>query len=157
MPRSLTLIQTIEIQAPAEKIFDFISDVKNDPHWRPEVEKMDEQGENKPGTIVIEYIRVYKFFRIITPTVIKILDRPNTFIVETPDTHPSWVKCIRSTETLTNGNTKFNVQLSFTLNNLKQVFPIVPPSFIVEMWYRPRMKKYMRNLKRLLEKANDRT
>lgn len=143
--------ESIEIDASPEKIFDYISDLTNDPKWRPEVERMEVKGEKQIGTLVIEYITVYRFFRFVTPTEIKVLDRPARFVVETPKDHPTWVECIRSTEKTENGKSKFTVQLSFSLNNLKQVTPILPPSVLVRMWYVPRIRKYLKRLKRILE------
>ena len=151
MQKRISLLHSITINAPAEKIFDFISDLSNDTKWRPEVEKMEVKGEHKIGTVIIEYIRIYKFFVIVTPTEIKLLDRPFKFIVETPASHPTWVECIRSIEKAEGSNSKFTVQLSFSLDNLRQIIPFTPPSFAVRWWYGPRMRKYLRNLKRLLE------
>jgi hypothetical protein len=151
MKKRISLLHAIEINTSAEKIFDFVSDLSNDVKWRPEVERMETKGERKIGTIVIEYIRIYKFFKIITPTEIKVLDRPHKFTVETPASHPTWVECIRSIEKVGNDTVRFTVRLSFSLDNLKQVFPFTPPSFAVRWWYAPRMKKYLKNLKNRLE------
>jgi hypothetical protein len=46
---------SIVIDAPAAKAFDFISDGNNDPLWRTEVDRMDVQGERQLGTLMIEY------------------------------------------------------------------------------------------------------
>ncbi len=151
MLKNITLLQSIEIRASAEKVFDYISNLSNDPLWRPEVTKMDVQGELRSGTVIIEYITIYKFFHIVTPTVVKVLDRPNKFVVETPPGHPTWVECIRTVSNTAPGDSIFTVQLSFSLNNLKQIFPIIPPALFVNMWYKPRMRGYMNNLKKILE------
>jgi len=151
MFENIILLKSIEINASCEKVFDFISDVKNDTKWRPEVEKMDVKGEKCVGTEIIEYITIYRFFHIVTPTIIKVLDKPNKFVVETPESHPSWVECIRTVEKINAASCKFTVQLSFSLNNLKQVFPILLPKFIVVMWYTPKMMRYLKNLKRIIE------
>lgn len=151
MAKRISLLESIHINASCEKIFDYISDVGNDPHWRPEVARMEVKGERKIGTVIIEYITIYRFFHVITPTEIRVLERPGKFVVETPSTHPTWVQCIRSVKDVGNGSSEFSVQLSFTLDNLKQITPIVPHSLFVRMWYRPRMKKYMRKLKKILE------
>jgi hypothetical protein len=147
------MLQSIEIAAPPEKIFDYISDLRNDPKWRPEVTKMEMLGEKEVGVAVLEYITIYRFFHFLTPTYIKVLHRPFTFVAETPDTHPTWVQCIRSTQIVANGKTKFTVRLSFTLDNIKQISPIIPPGFVVKAWYTLRIKNYLKNLKQILETA----
>jgi hypothetical protein len=150
---TISLTETISINTLPESIFDYISNVNNDPLWRPEVEKMEIKGETKLGAVIIEYIRIYRFFRIITPTEVKVFDRPHTFVVETPTAHPSWVQCVRSVKSIDEKSSEFSVKLSFSLNNIKQISPIVPPGSIVRMWYKPRMKRYMRNIKKILESA----
>lgn len=151
MAKNVSMFQSIEIKASPEKIFDYISDLKNDEQWRPEVTRMDVKGEKKVGTLVIEYITVYRFLHFVTPTLIKELNRPHRFIAETPENHPTWVQCIRTMEPLNNGNTLFSVKLSFSLNNFKQAIPIAPPGFLVTLWYNPRIKRYLKTLKRLME------
>ena len=151
MAKNISLLQSIEINASPEKIFDYISDLNNDPVWRPEVEKMDVKGETKIGTLVVEHITIYRYFRFVTPVMIKELDKPKRFVAETPPTNPTWVECIRTTEKLDNGKTKFTVRLSFSLDVMKQILPFIPPAIFVKMWYDPRMKKYLLNLKRILE------
>jgi hypothetical protein len=151
MSTRISLTESIVINTGPELIFDYISNVSNDPYWRPEVEKMEMQGETKLGAMIVEYIRIYRFFRIITPTQVLVLERPHTFVVETPPDYPAWVQCIRKVKALGPGTSEFSVKLSFSLDNIKQISPIVPPGGIVRLWYKPRMKRYMRNIKRILE------
>lgn len=151
MKPSITLIESIRISAEAEKIFGFISDLRNDPTWRPEVESMTVAGETKVGSIATELITVYKFFHFVTPVKVLVLDSPRMFVAETPETHSTWVKVIRSLKPLENGEIEFTVNLSFSLDNMKQITPIIPPKGIIRAWYKPRMKRYLRTLKRLME------
>ncbi len=153
MRKSIVLRESITIAASAEKICSYISDLSNDVHWRPEVEKMEVNGAAGVGQEVIEYITIYRFFRVVTPTVVKALDFPNRFEVETPATHPTWVHCIRSMEPQENGDVLFTVQLSFSLDNLKQILPFIPPAWAVRMWYQPRIRRYLRRLKTIMEMA----
>jgi len=149
--KSITLIESIHISADANKIFSFISDLNNDPKWRPEVESMTMEGESKVGIIATELITVYKFFHFITPVQIMELESPKTFVAETPSTHKTWVKVMRSLKPCENGEIEFTVNLSFSLDNMKQITPITPPIGIVRAWYKPRMKRYLKTLKRLME------
>lgn len=153
MKRSITLIHSIGISTSQERIFDYISDLKNDPTWRPEVESMTMEGETKVGIIATELITVYKFFHFVTPVQILQLDRPHTFVAETPSTHPTWVKVIRTLKQIDNNVVEFTVNLSFSLDNMKQITPIIPPKGIIRMWYAPRMKRYLKTLKRIMESS----
>ena len=153
MRKTIVLRESITIAATAEKICSFISDLSNDVQWRPEVEKMEVSGAAGVGQEVIEYIRIYRFFRVVTPTVVKTYDFPHRFEVETPATHPTWVHCMRSMEPQENGYILFTVQLSFSLDNLKQILPFIPPAWAVRMWYRPRIRRYLRRLKTIMEQV----
>lgn len=151
MAKNISIKESIEINVSPENIFDFISNVKNDLLWRPEVSKMEVNGDPKHGSEIIEHITIYKFLHIITPVVIKVLNKPNEFIIETPSTHPTWVHCIRSIEKIENEKSIFTVNLSFSTDNLRQIVPFTPPGKLIIIWYKPRMKKYLRKLKRILE------
>jgi hypothetical protein len=151
LSRKVSIQESVEVLAAAEKIFDFMSNAMNDPLWRPEVEKMEMEGEPRLGLLITEYITIYRFFHIITPVVIQVLDRPHQFIIETPSTHPSWVHCIRSVEEIETGRSKVSVKLSFSLNNLRQILPFSPPGIFVMMWYRPKIRRYLRKLKGIME------
>jgi len=151
LKKNICLLHSIEINTTPEKIFDYISDLNNDPKWRPEVAKMEVQGEKKLGTQVIEYITIFRYFKFVTPTLLKVLDRPTKFIAETPDSHPTWVECIRTIDKLDEQKVKFTIQLSFSLDNMLQILPVIPPAIFIRMWYAPRMKRYLKNLKAILE------
>lgn len=110
------------------------------------------EGEAKVGTMATELITVYRFFHFVTPVQILELNKPISFVAETPHSHPTWVKVIRSLKPLQTGQIEFTVNLSFSLDNMKQITPIIPPIGIIRAWYKPRMKRYLKTLKRLMEK-----
>jgi hypothetical protein len=148
----IILNQSIIIKALPEMIFDYVSNLNNDPLWRSEVAKMELLDEGKLGTVVIEYITVYKFFHMTTPVEVLKMNRPMEFEIESLNTHPYWVHCRRTIEKVDEEHSKISVQLSFTLDNLKQAFPVLPPKQMVYHWYNPRMKRYLKKLKKILEK-----
>lgn len=152
MASKVFLKQSITIKASPEKVFDYVSDLNNDHIWRPEVERMEILDEGKVGTVAIEYITVYILFHITTPVKIIKIDRPHLYEIETMDNHPYWVHCKRTIDAVDADHSKITVELSFTLDNLKQVFPILPPNRVVYHWYNPRMRRYLKNLKKILEK-----
>lgn len=154
MSKKVFMSASNEINASPEKIFDYISNGNNDPKWRTEVERMDVKGETKLGTLMIEYSSFFGFLHTVTPTEIKELVKPAKFVLETPATHPTWLRSIRTIEKLDGGKSKFTYELAFTLDSMKQISPFNPPGKLVTMWYSPRIRKYLRNLKRIIETTN---
>ncbi len=151
MSQRIQLVASIEIHVSPERVYAYVSDLRNDHAWRAEVERMDVSGGSAVGCVITEHIRIYRFFKIVTPVEIKRLDHPHVFEIETQPSHPTWVHCIRSIELVSEGKSKITVQLSFTLDNLKQILPVEPPAVFVRMWYKPRMKRYLEKLKGMLE------
>ncbi|MGL4599412.1 MAG: SRPBCC family protein [Bacteroidia bacterium] len=155
MSKRISLEASIEMAVSPERVYDYVSDLRHDHAWRAEVERMDVSGGCAVGCVVTEYIRIYRFFQIITPVEIIRMDRPHAFEIETQASHPTWVHCLRKIERCENGRTKLSVRLSFTLDNLKQIFPFEPPAVFVRMWYKPRMRRYLEKLKDGLEKEKE--
>lgn len=151
MSKKVSMSESIIINAAPEKLFDYMVDGNNDPKWRTEVDRMDVQGALEEGTIMVEYSSFYKFLHTVTPTEIKTLNRPSKLILETPDNHPSWLRSIRTIEPLGDGKSKFTYELAFSLDAMKQIMPFTPPVNLVTMWYSPRIKKYLKNLKGIVE------
>ncbi len=147
----VSMTKSIEICCRPEAVFDYTSNLSNDPYWRPEVASMELNGETKVGAIAVERITIYRYFNFVTPVVLKVLDRPTTFVAESLPEHPYWVECVRTVSSLDKSRVLFTVKLSFSLDNLRQILPVLPPAFIVSWWYVPRIKKYLNNLKRILE------
>lgn len=60
MPTRIDMTHKISINRPAEVVFDYMSDLTNDPKWRSEVNRMDVQGPvDAEGTIAIEYSTLF--------------------------------------------------------------------------------------------------
>lgn len=153
MSKTVQMAESIEIMASAETIFDYLLDGNNDPKWRIEVDRMDVRGPLRLGTVMLEYSTFYKFLHTVTPTELKVIERPSMIVLETPANHPTWLKSVREIKPTHNGACDVAYELSFSLDSMKQIMPFVPPVSMVDKWYRPRMRKYLRNLKGILEKS----
>lgn len=151
MSSKVHMAESIVINVAAEKIFDYISNGNNDPKWRTEVDRMDVQGETQIGTVMVEYSSFYRFLHTVTPTKIKILDKPNKIVLETPANHPTWLQSIRTIKQISNNECEVTYELSFSIDSMKQIIPFTPPVGLVTFWYSPRIKKYLKNLKQILE------
>lgn len=151
MTKKVFMSGSIIIKTTAEKLFDYIANGDNDPNWRKEVDKMEIQGAIQQGTLMVEYSSFYKFFHTKTPTIIKVLTPPNQVVLETPDTHTTWLQSIRTIEKTEHQTVKFTYQLGFSLDAMKQILPFIPPAKLVKIWYKPRIDKYLKNLKQIVE------
>jgi hypothetical protein len=149
--RRVEMRDSIVINTPAAKAFDFLSDGNNDPLWRTEVDRMDVQGERQLGTLMIEYSSFFRFGHTVTPTQIKELESPTRFVLETPDTNPIRLRSIRTVERISDTRARFTYELGFDLEAMKQVTPVIPPRSLVAAWYSRRIRRYLRNAKRAIE------
>lgn len=152
--KSISLTHSILINHTPVAVFDYISDLSNDARWRPEVERMEVKTNNEEGSEIVEYLRIYHFFKIVTPVIVKLRERPTRLIIETPTSHTGWVHCIRSIDPINNHACQLTVQLSFSLDNIKQMLPFIPPVWAVRLWYAPRIKNYLKKLKDILETSS---
>ena len=151
MTKKVSMTERIVINSLPDILFNYILNGKNDPKWRTEVDKMEFEGEVGLGTIMVEYSSFFKFLHTVTPTEVKVLEAPTKLVLETPDNHPTWLRSIRTIKQLENGKCEFTYELAFSLDAMKQIMPFTPPGKLVSMWYKPRIRKYLKNLKRIIE------
>lgn len=151
MPTLVSMNHKITINRPVEVVFDYISDLTNDPKWRSEVDRMDVQGPvDAEGVLTIEYSTLFGgLLKTVTPTLTKTLERPVRVIWETPEDHPTWLESIRELRDLGDGRTEMSYHLSFDVPQTGLKGNVIAK--ILNMLYEPRLPKYMRKLKELLE------
>jgi hypothetical protein len=154
MGKRISIEKSVVINAAAGPVFAFISDGSNDPRWRTEVDRMDVQGPTEPATQMVEYSTFFRWFHTVTPTVIQTLQPPTRFVLQTPDTHPDWLRSTRTVETIDSQTSRFVYRLEFDVSTFKQVSPVVPPAAAIRPWYARRIKRYLRNAKRLIETSD---
>jgi uncharacterized protein YndB with AHSA1/START domain len=151
MTDNVVMVESIDIEAAAETVYDFLADTDNDPKWRTEVDRMDAKGEVKVGAIVVEYSTFYRFLHSVTPTEAKELTRPHRIVFETPASHPTWLRSTRTIQPLGGNRCLLTYELAFSLDSMKQLLPIALPARWVDAWYRPRIRRYLKNLRKLTE------
>src|SRR5712691_12466272 len=121
--KRISIEKSVVINATAEQVFAFISNGSNDPRWRTEVDRMDVQGPTEPGTQMVEYSTFFRWFHTVTPTVIETLQSPTRFVLQTPDTHPDWLRSTRTVEPVDSQTSRFVYRLEFDLSTMKQISP----------------------------------
>jgi Polyketide cyclase / dehydrase and lipid transport len=152
MPTRMKLMNSVMIDAPREVVFDYISDIANDPKWRNEVDRMDVQGPIEPGTLAVEYSTLFRpFVKTVTPTRITVLERPDVVAFETdPDVEP-WLISHRSLKAVGENRTELTYRLETDL----------PPGgssgkfyrWLMVRLYGPRLPRYLQTLKTIIETA----
>ncbi|MEQ8676000.1 MAG: hypothetical protein RLP44_20250 [Aggregatilineales bacterium] len=138
------------INKPAVEVFRFTSDTMNDHLWRSEVAKMDVKGDLALGTEMTEYATFFRFFHTEATTTIVKLDPPKQIVVETKP-GDVWLKCLREVESLGESQSRYTYELSFDAQLLKQVTPILPPAFMVKLFYGAIIDNNMKKARRVIE------
>jgi hypothetical protein len=71
MPTRISMKHSVVINAPIQAVFAFVSDLSKDPLWRSEVDRMEFDGPNEVGTLVVEYSTMLGgLTKTVTPTLI---------------------------------------------------------------------------------------
>ncbi len=151
MSKILKFQDEILIGRSAEIVFPFISDGSNEPKWRLEVYKMEVSGPPQLGTEWMEYSKFFRIFETVTPTTVTEFDPPNRIVLETPDDFPSWLRGVREVESQGRKHSLFRYELAFASDFSGLAMPFVPPIFFQRWFYAPRITKYLRNAKSILE------
>lgn len=151
MNKRVVMREAVEVERRAHDVFAFVSDGANDPKWRTEVDRMDVSGPTSLGTEWMEYSTFFKALHTVTPVIVKELDPPKRVVVETPDQHPAWLRSIRQVDILGDHRSRLTYELAFDLVMFKQISPLLPPAWLVEKWYIRRIRRYLKNAKRVLE------
>lgn len=153
MPTRMSIVNKIEIDAPQDKVFDYISSVGNDPKWRSEVDRMDVQGPIEVGTLVIEYSTLFgPFVKTVTPTFITELNHPSEVSFETGEGVEPWLLSYRSVEAVSSERSVLTYRLESDLP-LSGVPGKILRALMLRL-YGPRLPKYLITLKDILESKN---
>lgn len=144
----------IIIKRDIKSVFDFISDYRNDPIWRKEInltnistDKMgletlltEDSFLSKRNSHYISYLKCTEFI-------------PNkTVTCETTPDAKFWAKSSRTVETIDNNNTKVSYELEFDPAIVKFGIGFQLPHFLLNYYTKSVMKDYLAVLKKNLEK-----
>ena len=149
--QSVSMRGEIEIDRPATAVFAFVTDGGKDPSWRTEVYRMDVTGIPAVGAEWTEYSRFFLGRETVTPTTITDYAPPFRVVLETSQTHPYWLQSVREVVPLSESRSRLVYVLAFDPAAMRQLLPFTPPIWLIKKWYTPRIQKFLRNAKRLLE------
>ena len=147
----VTVNRSVNINKPIKNVFDYIADGRNDPNWRDEVNEMILEGEVAVGGFQLERSKLGKHKNYETPTDITVLDYPHKIVLETPKDYRLWLRSTRICESIDESTTRFSYELSFDKTMIKETAGISLPNFLVKFLYTLTVKKYLRQLKAILE------
>ncbi len=157
MATPVTLIditETIVISENYKTVFDYYADYTNDKYWRKEINNTVTDSEFiQEGLLLTEdsYLsgKIKNYINTLTCTAFK----PETLIIcETTQQAKFWSKSIRQVEQFSGNQTKVIYRLQFNLNIVKYGLGFRLPAFLVKFYTRQTMKKYLAELKQVIEK-----
>jgi uncharacterized protein YndB with AHSA1/START domain len=148
--------RSIIIDASVEKVFAYAADLRNDPHWRREVNRTTlDTITPGVGTIATEDARLSaKAPHFVTKTVCLAYEANHRLDCATIAGSPTWMRVSRTFNPLGPTSTEFSYSLEFEHKVIKLALGFNLPRLLIR-WYTGRtMATYQRELKRILE-GND--
>jgi hypothetical protein len=142
----------IDINKPVNVVFSYLADMANDQHWREEVKKTTVAGIPGIGCSVAQETELSKGKPLYLAQYWCVSFRPGEeAIYETTTDSADWQRSTRKCSAINASATRVHYTVAFERNIIKKGIPFVPPSFLVSLFLKATMKKYLRNLKKQLE------
>ena len=142
----------IIIQSNHKRVFDYVSDLRNDKFWRAEVESTFLEGPNGLGNIANEIsflsVRVPEYNQSLE-CVMYIPGREITYQTLPGNSH--YLISKRQVKILSENVTEFSYNLAFNASLVKHGLGFSIPNFISQIVTKRSMKKYMKVLKNIME------
>ena len=143
---------TILVNRNERAVFDFFANPINDHLWRKEINKSTLEGPLQVGSTISEYsyLSKHKPDNLIELICVQ-LEKNKLAIFETADKAQFYLKSQRQVKGLSDSTTEITYTLEFDSNIVKYALGFSLPKFIVSFKANSDMKKYLRQLKTLLE------
>ncbi|MDC0253592.1 hypothetical protein OAK75_01750 [Bacteriovoracales bacterium] len=141
---------SIVINKPIGKVFEFAANPLNDEQWRSEVNKIKASGPWEVGTTYKEDSTLGLNPHYKTITKMLELEHPKKMVVQTGQEHlhlrsERTFKKLDESKTLMTYHVQVDKGMPYTATKLPA------PSFLVKIYYSQVMKSYLQKLKRILE------
>ncbi len=151
----LTLKKELEVRCNIDQAFTFFCNPANDHLWRKEINKTIVEGALQVGTLVYEYSNLSKK----QPDNLRQLRctewvKNNHAIYESVPGADFYLKSQRKVALIKPGITRLEYELEFDTAIVKFALGFSLPQFIISVKARSDMKKYMQQLKLILENAS---
>lgn len=140
--------RTTKVARGAESVFAFVSDGANDPRWRSGVYNMEVGHPVAPAGKWRESSLAFKFFRTITPLVVKEFDAQKRVVLETSANHVPWRRHVREVVPMSGHRTLLIYELSFDAGWM--------PGEFVAFWLGRRIARDLEKARSVLEAERSR-
>lgn len=145
---------TVVVNTNSERAFDFFANPSNDNLWRTEINKATLDGNLQLGVLVSEYSNLSKKASndLIELRCVK-YEHNKLAIFETPENAQFYQRSHRQIEAISDKTTKIIYSLDFDINIVKHALGFALPKFIVSFKAKSDLKKYLQQLKTILENS----
>lgn len=143
---------TILVNRNVERVFDFLVNPGNDNLWRTEINKSILNGPLQEGVTVSEYSYLSKKApdNLIELQCVQ-YEKNKLAIFETSEKSGFYLRSERQVKIISDTTTEINYQLEFDISIVKFALGFALPKFIVSYKASSDMKKYLLQLKSILE------
>lgn len=150
---NITISGEITISNNAESTFQYISNLKNDPFWRKEINgtEMTSLPQLHARARESSYLSKKQPANVLELECIAFIDQQK-IVYQTLSTSPFYLKSTREVKAISANETQFKYSIIFDKNIVKHGLGFSLPSFIIKMAAQSDMKKYLKKLKEILEK-----
>lgn len=152
---NINITQSIQISADSKKVFTYFSNPAKDKFWRKEINNTTINSEPKLGAIA----REDSFLSKKVPNHILELEcvefsNNKEIVYQTVPGSRFFLRSRRRVEEASGGNTIVTYQIEFSKDIVKHGIGFSLPTFLINMVTNKDMKKYLHELKRILETEN---
>ncbi len=154
-PRRITISGSVIINNQIDKVFEFFGNPINDWQWRKEVRLTKLNKKLEPGVVVAEYSYLSPKIPENLIELVCVSYEPNLVaIFETLNNSRFYEKSQRLVTAVSKQKTKIIYTLEFDTSIVKYALGFSLPYFLISLKANYDMKKYLKNLKVLLDVTN---
>jgi len=150
----VTVKHSVVLDAPIDKVCEFITNPLNDDQWRSEVNDMTiEGGVLEVGAVIAEDAWIGLRRNFITKTRVEILNCPDEALFITTNDNPFYLRSHRYFESIDESSTRFTYDVEFDVKMIPATLGgNWNPDFVSSM-YGIQMKRYLNKLKTIVRQT----
>lgn len=153
LQKLITISGTIVVNKNQETVFKFFANPTNDKFWRAEINESTLSNTLQLGVMISEYSYLSKKApnNLIQLECVEYTQN-EIAIFETPNNAPFYERSERQVKSITVNTTEVNYSLNFDKGIVKLALGFSLPSFIIYLKAKSDLKKYLQQLKSVLER-----
>ncbi len=151
--KSIDVAATVDIARDAQTVFDYLANYTNDPRWRAEIQDVQ---LSTPSVREKTEVTEVSFLSKKVPRHVSLLQcvalAPGRSVAsEATAASPFWSRNVREVEPLPGNRTRVIYRIQFDPAVVKHGLGFGLPRFVVHLYTKVTMQKYLAALKRILE------